>query len=400
MNRRAHWISASAIAGLVMAGLVVTGAQAQVNAFRPGMAPGTPIGGVGVGPGITGQLTPINITSPYGALTTNPYANPYMNPTGSYGTPYMNPYGTNVVDPYGGYLHGAADVINSQSNFMKSREQAAIIHEQARQARLETRRKIFDQWLYEMRETPTAEQMRQVSLRNELTRSLNQPQLPEITSGKALNDILPALAGLLDRKPDTPVVPLDEEYVRRLNVTRNEGNAGNVGLLRDKGELRFPIALTRLTPPEEMTRVREQLAEFAKTAYNQALYGTVDANVVKEMESLSRRLNERLTRGINDFDFGEYSEGKRFLGSLDDAITLLKSPDAAKWINGQNVARGKSVQDLVRNMTSKGLRFAPASPGDEQVYTAVHGSMASLYNNLLAQLGAAPAGAPGTGTQP
>jgi hypothetical protein len=382
MNRTARWISVAAAIGLA-AGLA---APAQAQMMRPA-------GGIGLNPFPVGS---ISTTTP--GLGVNPYANPYTGSNSGYGGGYWPGYGNYVVDPYGGYMQGAASIINAQATFTQARQQAAIIKEQARQARLDTQRKIFDQWLYEMRETPTAEQMRQIALKNELTRSLNQPTAPEVASGNALNVLLGPLQQLIDRKPDAPAVPLAEDYVGRLNVTRSEGNAGSIGLLRDKGELRFPAALTRLTPPEEMERVRTQLAEYAKTAYNQALYGTVDQTTIREMEALVRRLNDRLTRSINDFDFTEYSDAKRFLGGLSDAVTMLKSPDAGKWINGQNVARGRNVQELVRNMTGRGLRFAPANPGDEQVYTAVHSAMANLYNNLQAQLAAsAPANTP---TQP
>jgi hypothetical protein len=380
MNRTARWISTAAVAGLAVC-LTAPPAPAQ----QPGMGFG--------GPGPIGGLT-VNPANTAGGLSINPYANPYMNPNPGYSSPYYG-YGNYVVDPYGGYLRGAADVINAQANFTKARQSAAIIKEQARQARLETQRKIFDQWLYELQKTPTAEEMRQVALRNELTRSLNQPTSPEITSGNALNIMLVPLADLLARtRPDYPAAPLDEDYVKRLNVTRADGNAGNIGLLRDKGELHFPIALTRLAPPEEMARAREQLAEYAKTAYNQALYGNVDQTTIREMENLVRTMNDRLTRGINDFDFTEYSEGKRFLSGLSDAIALLKQPDAGRWINGQNVARGKSVQELVRNMTGRGLRFAPANPNDGQVYAAVHTAMVNLYNGLQAQVAAATPPAP------
>jgi hypothetical protein len=381
MNRTARWISAAAAAGLA-AGLA---APAQAQLIRP-------IGGVGLNPYAIGSLS---VAAP--GLGVNPYANPYTSASSAYGASGYS-YGNYVVDPYGGYMQGAASIINAQATFTQARQQAANTKEQARQARLDTQRKIFDQWLYEMRETPTAEQTRQTAQRNELTRSLNQPQPPEVASGNALNALLGPLQQLIDRKPDAPAVPLAEGYVGRLNVTRSEGNAGNIGLLRDKGELNYPVALTRLTPGDRMEHLRTQLAEYAKAAYNQALFGAVDQATVREMERLVRELNDRLTRGVNDFDFTEYSDAKRFLGGLSDAIAVLKQPDAGRWINGQNVARGKTVQELVRAMNGRGLRFAPANPGDEQVYAAVHAAMVNLYNGLQAQLAAsAPADAP---TQP
>ena len=36
------------------------------------------------------------------------------------------------------------------------------------------------------------------------------------------------------------------------------------------------------------------------------------------------------------------------------------------------VKNTKDIAELVRNMTGKGLRFAPATPGDEPAYLALH----------------------------
>src|SRR5262249_46697240 len=51
---------------------------------------------------------------------------------GAYGEP---------ADPYGGYLRGSAEVINSQSRFMVDQQQARLKGESVSQARLDTRRR-------------------------------------------------------------------------------------------------------------------------------------------------------------------------------------------------------------------------------------------------------------------
>src|SRR5947209_7025312 len=40
--------------------------------------------------------------------------------------PPYSPYGNYAVDPYGGYMSGAASVINAQANFTQARQEAAI----------------------------------------------------------------------------------------------------------------------------------------------------------------------------------------------------------------------------------------------------------------------------------
>ena len=67
----------------------------------------------------------------------------------------------------------------------------------------------------------------------------------------------------------------------------------------------------------------------------------------------------------------EPSDGKRFLHNLDDAVAVLRQPDAGDYLpGGKNAVRAGSVQDLVKSMAERGLRFAPAVNGDEKAYAA------------------------------
>ena len=52
--------------------------------------------------------------------------------------------------------------------------------------RIETRRKAFDQYLYEREKAPTPEEERQRSLKEELNRSRENPPVTEVYSAKAL----------------------------------------------------------------------------------------------------------------------------------------------------------------------------------------------------------------------
>src|SRR5262249_59456939 len=110
-------------------------------------------------------------------------------PYDGYGSPGSSPY-QSAADPFGGYLSGGADVINSQASFIVKQQEATLIAEYGRQARLETRRRQFDQWLYERDHRPTLEDERETSQQRELRRSQNDPPLTEIWSGKSLNTLL------------------------------------------------------------------------------------------------------------------------------------------------------------------------------------------------------------------
>src|SRR3954451_19700993 len=148
--------STAALAGVAVAAWAVSTASAQV---RPGVGGG--LGNPVVNPGM-GLLGGTGGLGAQGSLAVNP-GNPLMgggslmkNPAGTglgnmgY---YYNPggyggYGLNL-DTIGGYIHGGADAIRAQGNFLIQNQQSMILREAARQARVETRRRNFDEYLYE-----------------------------------------------------------------------------------------------------------------------------------------------------------------------------------------------------------------------------------------------------------
>src|SRR5262249_9357826 len=155
----------------------------------------------------------------------------------------------------------------------------------------------------------------------EILHSVNGVRTTEVASGAPMNYLLAPLAELIERdRTGTKPVTLDRDQVRRLNVTKGDGY-GNIGVPRNQGKLVIPAALTTPARVEDTRALLRDLETFSRMAYEQASGGgPVDANVVKQLEELSRRLNERLTRNINDYEFAEYNEARRFLRALDDAI--------------------------------------------------------------------------------
>src|ERR1051326_5646774 len=111
---------------------------------------------------------------------------------GQYGYPgsYYPPYYPYPYDPAGDYLRGAADLVRGYGNYAVNYAQSTVILEKARQDVLDTRRKIYDQWLYERNHTPSLQDLRERDQRLELRRALNDPPVNEITEGKALNTLL------------------------------------------------------------------------------------------------------------------------------------------------------------------------------------------------------------------
>jgi hypothetical protein len=327
--------------------------------------------------------------SPYAGVA-GPYAG-YANPYAGYANPYTaatlsstgygayGGYGGGGYDisggyggsyygesPVGGYMRGTADIVGAQGRWMKDLQQASLTKEQVRQSKIDTRRKWFEEWLYERKNTPTFEDERQFFANQQLLRSLNNPPEGEIWSGQALNDIL-ADVSKMDKSARGPAFPLDEDVLRHLNLTAGPG-AGNAGLLKNDARLSWPLALR----DEPYKTDRELVNSLAPEAVRQAVNGRVDAGTLRELTNAAQRLRENLATNIKDMTANQYTEASRFLGFLEDAIRVLGRPDAGDFFTRKYAAQGKDIGELVRNLTSKGLRFAAATPGDEPAYLAVH----------------------------
>src|SRR5206468_72127 len=121
---------------------------------------------------------------------TTPYANPYG--VGAPGSePYnpYSPYGSYIANPLGDTLRGAAAAVNANGNFMLQQQQTWILYEQRRQAAVDTRRKIYDEWLYERATAPDPTVERSKWQQAQLSRALLDPSMPEVLSGDTLNTL-------------------------------------------------------------------------------------------------------------------------------------------------------------------------------------------------------------------
>jgi hypothetical protein len=356
----------------------------------------------------------------YAAPTINPYANPYLNPylassalaapglagnpytatitstgtlptnlgydTGAaaYNNAYTNPYGYGGYgeSPIGGYMRGYADVISSVTKGMIDEQQARLVKTHVKREELENQRRAFDNWLYYREKTPTAEDDRQRYLQMQVRRALNDPPVGEVYSGVALNTILDDLGKRLgkDTAAQGPALPLDDDVVRHLNFTGQE-NRGNPGLLKNEGRLSWPLVLRGAPYKAE----RDMLNDLTPTVYEQAVAGRVDPGALETMAGAVRRLQERLTENIRDLTPNQYSDGRRFLGDFEDALSLLRQPNAGDYF-GQKAPKARNIADLVQQMLGRGLRFAPATVGDESAYVAAHRALSVYASNASAQV--------------
>jgi hypothetical protein len=393
----------ASIGVLFSAGLTSV-AQAQMmmragspSASTPAMAPGMSgqvmptsssagnVMGAAVSPSVGGGASSFNpalsgLANPYASLSSTPYGGASGDLSSS--NPYVSPYYGYGESPVGGYMRGTADIVTAQGKWMQSLQQASLTKEQVRQSRIDTQRKSFDEYYYERKNTPTFEQDRASYQDQQLQRSLNNPPESEIVSGQALNDVLDDLVKLTkDRSLRASAAGLDEDILRKINLTAGNGN-GNAGLLKNDARLTWPLALR----DEAYKTDRELVSGLAPEAVHQAINGRVDAGTLRELTAAAQRLRQNLVANIRDMTAGQYTDASRFLGYLDDAIRALGRPDAGDFFTRKYAAEGKDAAELVRNLAAKGLRFAPATPGDEAAYLSVYRSLAAYDRALKTQV--------------
>ena len=226
------------------------------------------------------------------------FANPY------YGTGFYGPY---IEDPLSGFLSGTANVIGAQGQWMKDVQSADMTKEQVRQTKIDTRRKNFDEWQYERKNTPTFEDDREHFRMEDWRRSRNDPPLSEIWSGESLNFLLDQAQHMQAQQGPGPTVELDPEVLSHINV--NSGpTAGNVGLLKDGGKLRWPLTL-RASPYQED---RQQLDTLLPKAIKQAASGNqVDADALNDMLAGVSDLNAKIKQNIDSLTPNDYSSAKQ-----------------------------------------------------------------------------------------
>jgi hypothetical protein len=290
----------------------------------------------------------------------------------SYGYPwyggYTYPTYYSYPASYGDLYYGPATDVSG--NYLINQQQARLVAEQVRQAQLETRRRAFDEYLYERHNGPTWEDERERLLAEELRRSRNDPPATEVYSGRALNVLLADL-----RRPhrEAADVAVDPVQVNRINFTSARSSA-NRGLLKDVNRLGWPV----LFQDGVYQEARVRLTALARQAVAQAAaHGQADPAILEQMARDVDQLQDQLGDQVMRVYAPEYIEAKQFLNRFEDARKALSQPDVGNYFNGKYTFHGTTAADLVRFLGERGLQVAPAVPGDEAAYSAVYAALAA-----------------------
>jgi hypothetical protein len=305
---------------------------------------------------------------------------------GGYGGYSSNPY---YYNPYsGGYYYGSAQELQSISQLGLSQEQARILREQANQAKLDTRKKLVDTLAYIRANQFTFTDEQAAIAKKLLERVQVTPTAAEVVSGKSLNILLRDLSKFNSKQLRSQTVTIDEDILKLVNVT---GSNGNLGLLRNDGQIPWPLAFDNKKVLSE--KDREDIDNYAKVLFYDAANkagGKLDPNVLKNLEMAVGKLRDSLNKNINTVG-KDYLDAARFLDSFDAALVALRKGDAVLYLDfNQRFAKGgRTVQELVEYMSKNGLLFAPAMIGDERAYHAIQAALAAQSVALHSEIASA-----------
>jgi hypothetical protein len=281
--------------------------------------------------------------------------------------PYYPPYSNQT--PVYGYLSGASDVINSQGNFLVSKRQSEVIHEQAKQSQLDTKRKTIEQWQYEQSIAPKLSEVQAKAQQEGYMQALGNPAPATIWSGQVLNTLLRDV-----QQPGggrRPSIPIDPSLVNKLNFTDGT-NAGNLWFFAKGPKLEWPFVLRDPRYKDE----RDRVEALTSAAIRQAgAGGEIDFNTVKDLQKTTDQMLLDLKDMIDDITPSDYVKSKRFLNDLYKASQALGDASAAKTLAKKELPPVGTVDQLVAMMTGKGLQFAPASAGNETAYSSLYQSL-------------------------
>jgi hypothetical protein len=398
-------------AGLIGAAvlLLALGRQAVVSQQpAPGPNPNIYVspfaaGARGAGPGAVGQTAPAasagrlgyGSLAPSGAPASGSLAASYANPSLGYGSlsnSNNNPYGAGgygaagygmwgtqwMMNPYQGYLSGAADLTRANADYWQGIQQAKMTRQEAIRSSIQTRRAMIEEAEWERAHMPDPEKIRQAALERDLNIARHSPPLTDVWAARSLNSLLRHLINQMGQGAKGPNVPLNEETLDHINLTVGS-NRGNVGLLKDSGNLHWPLALQR----ELFKDSREGLNSLMQTAYKSAAGGTKpDTATISDLRANYKKLKDRLDANVTQLTPDEYIEANRFLNYVDGAITALKSPSVGHFFDGSWKAKARNVAELVQFMRDQGLWFAPATPKDEAAYVSLYNSLAAFDRGI------------------
>jgi hypothetical protein len=280
-------------------------------------------------------------------------------------------------------MQGAANLTVANAQYQLTTQQARIVREQANRENLATRKATLQEQQYESQQwqqqyDPNA--MRQRDIEHALRSSMNDPPKAEIWSGDALNALLQNIQKAQASGVAVPPVPVPPDLLAHINVTTGTTYQG-VGMLKNLTRFNWPQALRGGAYKMQ----REEIEQMCRTAVDQVKSGNVDADLLDKLNEAVKNLGEQVDAAAAQITPTQLVQSMRYVRELKQSFKVLQDPNVADYFSKYK-AQGGTVDQLVQNMSGQGLKFAPAAPGDEPSYTALHTDMVA-YVTRLQQVG-------------
>ena len=210
----------------------------------------------------------------------------------------------------------------------------------------------------------------------DLDRGRNDPPPNEIWSGKALNELLRSIQAHKLNRAASPA--LDEDILKQINLTDGT-SSGNVGMLRDGGNLDWPEFLKE----SPFDKARTRLARNLRIAVGQLQHKEpLEPGQLQDINADFKELDKKFSGRARELSPVTYIKTADFLNPLGSALEALSAPKVANYFNGTWSAKGKNVAELVAHLSKEGLTFGVAAPGEEAAYNALYLALAQLRGQL------------------
>jgi hypothetical protein len=281
----------------------------------------------------------------------------------------------------GGYMVGAAYVIDAQGRYLVNYTQAMLQMEEVRRAQLENKYREFDWWMYRRANIPSRTDEIERESREDQRYTRFAPSKTEIWSGRALNVLVESMKRTDLTKAQGGQQTIDADVLRRINLTN--GKSGSIGILKNEGKISWPMGLLHPQLGAEAEELRRQIQSLITKVYNEVKDERApDPGSIREIGDCLTRLEECLRAKVDVLGFRQYVEAKSCLRQLNEGLTALQASNVNDVINGKYSLRNlknNTISEVVAFMRDNGLEFAPACEGDYEAYISLHRALANFH---------------------
>jgi hypothetical protein len=295
---------------------------------------------------------------------------------GGYTPPWM-PRGTSMGYMSGGSASGysAAYSTPAAADFQKAQYAAGAMRKYGYPD--EAKKTINEQWDYEKGATtpaPAAGGKAPAAEPDALQRALGAADEHAVASGEALNHILAAITASEAKGAKGVSAYLPPRVLDEIRFGTPAGDALN--LVRLSGRLPFPPAFAA----PELVDLRDALErDFAAVADPLLTGKAADPTKVTKLEQTLKKAEDLAPPVIRNLSFEEAIASRKFLNQLSNTVRFLKSSSGAGLVVPAWSTEGANVAELVKQMTKFKLQFAPAQPGSEPIYFALHKALSAYF---------------------